>query len=529
MKKKILLIIISFFAFLPNTLALSKVNRMDVDINIGEDGIASINEEWQISEGSNNIYEKNFYDVKDIIITDVTLMDSSGYSYQYLEKYDKNRNLIYNYKDSGKKKSIRINTNNKSTTLRLEYKVNGIITKYKDVYAINWDILASNSSLEVGILNVYISGPIDFSENNMALYGIGNNISCEFENGEIHIFASNIARKTKIKIMASLAGYEFSSYLTNNRSFQEYYEEYKSRTPFHAYIEEILDNILITITLVVTILVIVGFIIYKFVRRDKINSDYKNIKSYKKASVITDLQDSIYNDIVPCENNIYKMYFIANYYSIIKHRSSLVGAFIFKCVLEGKAVIESDEERFYLRLFEDVNFSNPLDQEMYDILVASSGNLILDNTKLIRYATENSKQIIEWFDKAVKASIKEEYTKRNIDLKKNKIILNKVIFNEAEKIQGFKKYLLNFNQVPRHTELTEEVYKNSLIASVLLRVDENLYKELLRKNPDNAGALMLEKFSKVKYLYNNIYSICIDEYKKDKHNKRDKYRYNPGR
>lgn len=529
MKKKILLIIISFFAFLPGVSALSKVNRMDVDINIGEDGIASIVEDWQISEGNNNIYEKNFYDVKDVIITDVTLTDTSGSSYQYLEKYDKNRNLIYNYKDSGKKKAIRINTNNKSTTLRLEYKVKGIITKYKDVYAINWDILASNSPLEVGILNVYISGPIEFNENNMALYGIGNNISCEFENGKIHVFASNIARKTKIKIMASLAGYEFSSYLTNDKDFQEYYEEYKSRTPFHAYIEEVLDNVLITIAIVVTILVILGFIIYKFIKRDKINSDYKNIKSYKKASVVTDLQDSLYNDIVPCENDFYKMYFIANYYSIIKHRSSLIGAFIFKCVLEGKAVIESDEDRFYLRLFEDINFSNPLDQEMYDILVASSGNLILDNTKLIRYATENSKQIIDWFDKAVKTSIKDEYTKRNIDLKKNKIILNKVIFNEAEKIQGFKKYLLNFNQVPRHTELTEEVYKNSLIASVLLRVDENLYKELLRKNPDNAGALMLEKFSKVKYLYNNIYSICIDEYKKDKHNKRDKYRYNPGR
>ena len=40
---------------------------------------------------------------------------------------------------------------------------------------------------------------------------------------------------------------------------------------------------------------------------------------------------------------------------------------------------------------------------------------------------------------------------------------------------------------------------------------------------------MLEKFSKVKYIYNNIYSICIDEYKKDKHNKMDKYRYNPNR
>ena len=55
----------------------------------------------------------------------------------------------------------------------------------------------------------------------------------------------------------------------------------------------------------------------------------------------------------------------------------------------------------------------------------------------------------------------------------------------------------------------------------------NPYKELLRKNPNNDGALVLEKFSKVKYLYNNVYSIAIEEYKKDKKNKRDKNRYNP--
>ena len=529
MKKKILLITISFFAFSPNVLALSKINRMDIDINIGDDGIAKITEDWQISEGNNNTYEKNFYDVKDVIITDVTLTDFSGSSYQYLEKYNKDRNLIYNYKDSGKKKIIRINTNNKNTTLRLEYKVKGIITKYKDVYAINWELLAANNLLDVGILNAYISGPVEFNETNMALYAIGNNISCEFENGKIHVFASNIARKTKIKIMASLADYEFENYLTNDKSFQEYYDEYKARTPFHVYVEEILDNILMTIIVLLAILASIGFIIYKLIKKDKVNSDYKNIKSYKKNIFVTNLQESLYNDIVPCESDIYKIYFIANYYSIIKHRSSLVGAFIFKCILEGKATIESDDSKFYLRLFENVSFSNPLDKEMYNILVASSSNLILDNTKLIRYATEHPEEIIDWYDKVVKVSIKDEYIKRNVEVKKNNIILNKVIFNEAEKIQGFKKYLLNFNQVPRSTELTEDIYKNSLISSVLLRVDENLYKELLRKNPDNAGALMLEKFSKIKYLYNNIYSISIEEFKKDKHNKREKNRYNPRR
>lgn len=527
MKKKVLIILISLFAFSPEVFALSKLNRMDVDIKINEDGIAEITEDWQINAGNSNYYEKNFYDADNISITDITLTDLSGSEYLYLEKYDKNRNLVYNFKDSKKTKKIRINTNNKDTTLRLSYKVDGIITKYDDVYAINWNILSATNSLEIGTLNVDISGPIEFNETNMALYGMGKNMSCEFENGMIHIFAPNIVSKTKIKLMASITNYEFSHHLTESGTFQENYEKYKSRTPFRVFIEEVLDNILITILLVLTIVFVIGFAIYKFIKKDKISSDYKNIKPYNKNKTVSELQQSIYNDEVPCDKNIYKMYFIANYYNVIHHRSSLVGALIFKWIIEGIISIENEDVKYYLRIVPDYQFDNELDQELYNILVNSSNNNIIDNNKLLRYATENSKLIIDWYDKVVASAIKDEYLKRNINVKKNKILLNKVIYTEAEKIQGFKKYLLNFNQVPRKTELTEEVYKYTLISAVLLRVDENLYQELLRKNPSNDSALMLERFSKVKYLYKNIYSICIDEYKKDKHNKRDKYRYNP--
>lgn len=529
MKKKILLIIISLFIFTPNVYGLSKLNRMDVNININEEGVALVTEEWQVTAGTSNYYEKVFYDIGDANITDINLTDLSGPEYIYLDKYNKDRNLVYHYSDNKKIKKIMINTNNKATTLRLTYKIDGIITKYDDLYAINWNILSSTNSIEISSLNAYISGPVEFSESNMALYGIGKNMSCEFENGKIHIFATNLVSKSKIKIMASINNYKFQHHLTTPGTFQENYEKYKSRTPFHAYIEEVLDNFFITLLIGVTIIFVIVFIIYKLVHKDKISSDYKNIKPYNKNKTVEDLQTVAYNDVIPCDFNIYKMYFIANYYHVIKHRSSLVGAIIFKWILEGIISIKNDENKYYLQISPNISFQNYLDQELYNILVASSNNYIIDNNKLIRNATEHSKQIIDWYDSVVAASIKEEYLKRNINVKKNKIILNKVIYDEAIKIQGLKKYLLNFNQVPRRTELTEEVYKYTLISSVLLRVDENLYKELLRKNPDNTGALMLEKFSKVKYIYNNIYSTCIEEYKKDKHNKRAKDRYNPNR
>lgn len=240
MKKKLLLIIICFFAFSSNAFALAKVNRMDVEIAILEDGMAEITEVWQIGPQNNNYFEKNFYDVSKTKITDVSITEESGTSYLYIDKFNKDRNLVYNYQDSGKTKKIRFTTNNKEASLTIKYKVDGIITKYDDVSAINWNILSATNSLEIGILDVYISGFTEFNENNMALYGIGNNISCEFDKGKIHLFSSNVKSKTKIKIMASLADYEFSHHLVSKGKFQEKYEEYKAKTPIHAYIEEVL-------------------------------------------------------------------------------------------------------------------------------------------------------------------------------------------------------------------------------------------------------------------------------------------------
>ena len=154
MKKKLLLIIICFFAFSSNAFALAKVNRMDVEIAILEDGMAEITEVWQIGPQNNNYFEKNFYDVSKTKITDVSITEESGTSYLYIDKFNKDRNLVYNYQDSGKTKKIRFTTNNKEASLTIKYKVDGIITKYDDVSAINWNILSATNSLEIGILDV---------------------------------------------------------------------------------------------------------------------------------------------------------------------------------------------------------------------------------------------------------------------------------------------------------------------------------------------------------------------------------------
>lgn len=524
--KKIGIFIISFFLFTFNSEAMNLINNMNINVDILEDGSAHVVENWQINSQNNTYYEKNFYDMNGAVISDLVISDSNNAPYEYVNNFSKSSIRKYNYKDKKNSGVIRFTTNGQNATINLDYKVSGMITKFDDTFALNWYFLASRSLEEISIINIYIRGPVEFNSTNTALYGIGSEVTTSFEEGAIHIFSSNVQQKSKIKLMASISDYEFTNYLTEKGTLLENYEKIANKLPLFDYLEEVFSNVFILILIVILVIVIIGFGIYKLIHKNKISNDYKYIISYNKQAIPNDLNLVPYCDFIPCDNDFYKIYFLANYYNIIKHRSSLVGAFIFKWVYENIIELREEENKHYLVLKENLSFENSLDQELYNILVSAANNYILDSSKLKRYVMSTPDTLVSWYDNVIKSVIKDEYISRNIHVKGKKIYLNKILYDEALQIEGLKKYLLNFNQVPRQTELTENIYKNLLISSVLLKVDENLYQEILRKNPDNTAGLLLKKFVNVKDIYSNIYSTSIEEFRKQK-KKRNIKDFNP--
>lgn len=526
MKKKIIIILISFFIFCPNCFALSKVNSMNVNVHIDEAGNALVEETWQLNSQNNHAFEKSFIETKDVTIKDISLTDSNNINYELVKKYDKDDNFIYCIQEKKNTQSIKFNTNGKATTVTLKYTVEGMIKSFDDFNALDWYFLNLGVNQEIGTLNIYIFGPVSFNENNTALYAIGDNLSANISDGYIHLFASNIANKTKIHLLASFTDLTFNNTIKEEGLFLDYYNEIVNESPIIREIKEVLHSVVFIVIVVIIGILLIIFFIYRVIKNKSEYNDYKNIISYNKEREVGDLNSTPYQDMIPCDANIYKIYFYANYYNIIKHRSSLLGTIMFKWILDGVLRLEEVDNKKIIVIEDGKTFTNELDTELYNILKASSNNLILDNNKLIRYCATQNEILINWYYKVVRTSIIEEYNKRNINIKGKKILLNKVIYNDALNIQGLKRYLLNFNQVPRRTELTEEVYEYSLALSILLGVDDNLSQEILRKNPDNELAKKLQEFQKAKYLYKNIYSTSYEEYKKNKKHK-DKNVYLP--
>lgn len=528
--KKVLLFFLSFFISLPSVFALGKIESINTTVTIDAKGDATVVEKWEVNKQDFNYFEKNFYDVENVTISDILVEDANKSNYHSVEKWDANTPFTYYLKDSGKNKSLLLSTNNQKNTFTIKYKVSGMLSSFTDAVGINWYFLPKIGKHSIGRLDITIKGPVNFSESNVALYIIGKDIAPSFKDGTIQLFASNLTNNHQLKLMTTFTDMNFEKTTKIDSTFDEAYEKAKKGTTLLEDIRMYITDEVIKIVLIVVGLIIVVVVAAKIYNALRVHDEYYCIDTINNRT-IPKMDEVDYFENTPCNGDLYKIAFIAGYFKILKNRSDLVGALILKMVFENRATISEGKNKPYIKFGNNQYFERRLDSDLYDILIQSSNFNVIDNSKLIRYSSEHYMRVMAWFNMGHNESINDEYSKGNIKrIKKVKnvhLVLQDSIIEDAIKILGVKKYLLNFNQVPRKTELTSEGYKYLLIMAELLGIGELVGKEILRKNPDNAMAKTLMELQKVKYIYKNMYSAALAPYKQVVNSKKMSVSFDP--
>lgn len=530
--KKILLFIVSFFLCLSDALALGKIETINTTITIDDKGNATVLEKWEVNKQDYNYFEKNFYDVNDVTISDIKVEDVNKSNYHSVDKWNANTPFTYYLKDNGKTKSLLFSTDKQKNVFTITYKISGVISTFNDAVGINWYFLSKTNKHEIGTLNITIKGPVKFSENNAVLYVIGNDITPAFKDGTITLGGLNINRNRQLKLMTTFVDMQFENSRRVDSNFNKAYEKARKETNIFEDIRMyITDEVIKIIFIVVGLLM--GLVIFsKIFYALKPHDEYNCINTINNRT-IPKMAEVAYYENIPCNGDLYKIAFIAGYFKILKNRSDLVGALILKMVFENRATIVIDKSKSYIKLGNNQYFERKLDTDFYDIIASSAGNGIIDNSKLIRYASKHYMRVMDWFNRGYTETINDEFSKGNIKrvkkMKKIYLVLQDNIINDAIKILGLKKYLLNFNQVPRQTELTNENYKYLLILAELFGIGDLVGKEILRKNPDNLMAKILMDLQQVKHIYKNMYSVALNPYKQSVKGKKINTVFDPGK
>lgn len=518
--KKIKYLLLIIFLF-PVIVFASEIKQDSIEVNIQQDGSVSVTETWEVPRQASNEFSKDFFNLNNVVIENFTVK-SETINIEKVSKLKKDKlntlSEVKRDKSISYKMLLDSSTDKKYT---LTYDVKGMIKKYKDnVYGIDFTFIGINYHLKINKILITITSEIPFYDNNTALYGMGKNISLTMEDGKILFNSYNFNGKYNIRLLTKFTGVEYINYVNVNKTFDQAYSSIKNENMYLSYVFNIISKSIIIILIVIIVIVII-MIIYHLITKNKKNEEYKNIFTIMNKTISTYDDVDYYKDIPMVD--LYKAEFISSYFKISKNKADLLGAYLLNWLYLGIIDVNITGLKPYIKLnYDSIDSDNQLDKDLFLMLKESSVHNKIDGFKLERFSTNHYLRVMEWFNTGVANVLSSEGKKGGVKkitkMGKTTIELQENIISDGNKLLGLKKYLLNFNQVPRESDLTEGTYKFLLIYAELFGVGEMVSKEILRKNPDNIYAKKLQELEKIRFIYRNFYNKAFEEYKKIKKN-----------
>ena len=519
MKRLLYLLII--ILLLPISVLAAEVRKDTIDVLIHEDGTATFTEQWEVPKQKDTYFQKDFFNMEGVEIYNVTIVNKSGSEYTKVDKLNKNDRKTYTLASTDKAKSINMVLDTyKDDVYTITYDVKGMIKHYADdIYGIDFTFIGINYSMNIGNIFVNIHSEKQFLDTNTALYGIGKELGLVLTDGVIQLSTFTYDNKSIVRLFTKFTDIKYDNVVEVNDTFDKAYDDATHQNSYIIYIMNMISTKFFFLIGVLLVLLVIAIIVIKIIKKNKGTDEFngidvaggKELPKYDEVGYYTEIPDY----------NLFKIGFLSSYFKIAKNRSDLVGALLLKWMYDGIVDVFPKDSKPFIRLnFDSLFDGEQLEKDLFNILKESSNHNIVDGSRLDRFSSSHYLRVMTWFNMGVSNVINEQVAMGNIKrvnkLGKMHVELQDEILNEGKNLLGLKKYLLNFNQVPRETQLTENTYKYLLIYAELFGIGEQVAKEILRKNPDNLYAKKLLDLEGVRHLYKNFFIKAFEPYRQIK-------------
>ena len=519
--KKYIVFILSFFLFLGSCSAI-EVTSENIDAVIKNDGSADVTISYTLLPQRETVYKIPFFNVENSKITNISIEDNLNSHYEEADSIEDNKALFYHLDDQNFNKILYFSViSEEITTFTIKFNISNVAVKFKDGrYGIDWFLVSRISGTNIGSLNTTIKFEnADYISKIEKINFIGISKSIQNVNdGKITFSASSIDSTYNIRFLLLFNdGVNFSSYKSINKDYNEFSDDVINgrdfKVLFYSYSTKTFLTLAIVIVVIAILILIGSFIFIRYGTHDEYyGMEIKDKKTINKG------KDINYYDSVPCQGDLYKLFFVAGYFKILKNKSDFIGAILFKLYLNDNIELIPGKNGRNIKLRNDLKIDRNLDQDLYNIMLEASDMKVISDIKLNRFAKKHFLRIMTWYNMGYSETITDEFNRNHATRggkigKTTKIIFDDNFVDYGNKILSMKKYLLNFNQVPRQTALSEETYKLLLISAQMLGIGQQVAEEILRKNPNNIYAKKLLEFQNVNYIFKDIYAISLSEYR----------------
>ncbi len=533
MKKLLLTLAIIMGIFIPKDSFADEFREISIEANIDEKGIGHIEEVWKINETNEDYTEryKTINNLRGLKIEDFNLQ-AFGKNFENKDPWDTD----LDFEEKAYKKGVITRgddevelcwgiSNYSDNTYKLTYNINPLAIGLNDSDMVFFTFVGDNFDPDPEKVNIKIKGFKPFTD--IKFWGFGLKGIIHEENGEIILESTGDVSYTTV--MVKFPKGTFATSYKEDKSFADYankavkgskWEEnegmaYKIPMPKWA---KALIGAGIGVGLI---------IIFSLIRLGALSFDKKALDNAKDLPHPKDFKDKYYRGL-PYDGHIEDLAYLIKQISIIGGDlgAAYMNAFILKWAMDGHIDLGDSEIGLFdskaIKISSRPENMGPIEENIFDMVYKASlrkHGERLTNHDFSKYLKDNKDDLSNIYDdledKSIEALKKDgyiedyEYEKTFLRSKKTGTELKITDKGIAlyENILGFKSYLRDYADCGTKSPEEIKYWKDYLIYSILLNIDEN-FKTFLDENYYDQNYFIYHP-----YFYTNAstYSKSINE------------------
>ena len=477
----------------------NSISSINMDINIDDNGNANITEVWKCNTSQGTESYHPYYNLGNSKITNLTVSDNTK-SYTTLNSWNTSGSLSSKaYKCGINKISNGVElcwgiSNYGSNTYTVKYTITNFVSSLADCQMVYWTLIPYDFSNSIGSVKIKIYSNKYFQDT-IDVWGYGNYGGlCYVNNGAIYMDSDGtLGTSEYMTILAKFPRRTFSCSNELDYKFDHYYQMAQSGSKkYNQKKESIIRSIGYFLGYFIRFIpFVIIAIIAKFTTGNKYGFNYGQLG--KKIP-----KDVPYFRDIPCNNDIFKAYYIAYQYGIIKNKTDILGAIILKWLKAGIIRTENREggmifkkENTVIILGDDSNrqFDNPKETELFHMMHIASKDGILENKEFEIWCRNSYNKILRWFDGILREqrenlNVEGLLTSTGSGVMGTKYTATPELKNEAMKLAGLKRFLLEYTLIPDRQAIEVKLFEDYLIFDQMMGIAKQVSKQIKELYPD---------------------------------------------
>ena len=502
MKKFSLFLFNLFVLFFGINVYASSMDSLKVDVYIEKNGDAKITEEWTVyaNEGTELYKPMNLEDreIKDFVVSE------NGKKFTQInwdvKKSREEKTNKYGINENGETIELCWGIGNYGNhTYKIEYTLTGVITKYSDADATLFKLV--NDSMNPSPDNISIDVRTYYSlPDTIDVWGYGYKGYAYVKDGFIHMENEGyFSSSDYVVLLAKFPSGTFETTRSEDKTFEELHEGAEEGTYDYDYGDtsssnnDKSDDIFFVIFSIIMGLSVFGTIF------GVANSGTKYNYGEKGQKISDD--EALYFRDIPCKKDIFRAYYIATKYDLIKNKTDFMGAVLLKWLKDKKIEILTEEKKGLLgrtkeetaiNLEKDLGEANTYEVSLHEMFVKASKDRILSEGEMKSWSRSNYSQLLNWFDKVLnnqekllkeEGLIKEEKIKKGI-FTKTVLTFTDELRKEAVELKGLKNFFKDFTIIKERQAIEVTAFEYYIIYAQIFGIAEKVAKEFKQMYPE---------------------------------------------